>query len=160
MSANGMPSELTGAFIEVAKVSNLGQTGETETIVGETSDEIDIEPDIDRAEANKHSQRRKLSKPTYAAINLSCSALLVPGADVLEEMGVVDSNGDEVYGQAWEACRIHVYDQDGDTDPAQSFEFEQMEWNLNQIALPEDMSTIDFDGYVHGAWRRGTTPTA
>lgn len=162
MSHDPLPDELTGAFLEIAKVTDLGAAGETEEIAGSTTADVTFEPDQERAEANKHSQRRSLSKPTYNTVEMEVPHLLTPGATELETFGFVDSDGEEVYNTGWEACRIHIYDEepaDG-VDPAQSFEFEDVEWNLDSVELGEDFGTVTGTGYVHGPYRRGTTDSA
>lgn len=152
-----LPDELTGAFIEVAEVTNLGATDESETIVGNTTADVEISKDQDTASANKHSQRRSVRKRTYNRIDITFPALLVPGVAQLETLNIVDTNGEEVYGTPWEAARIHIYDQEGDSSPTQSFEFEDVEPDWDSINLPEDMGEISFSLMVHDVWRRGTT---
>ena len=160
MSAEGLPDELTGAFLEIAEVTDLGVAEETETVVGSTTADVTIENDQTRAEGNKHSQRRQLSKPTYNAVSLEVPSLLVPSGGSLEAFGVLDAQGEEQYGQTWEAARIHIYDVPPDEatgDPQASFEFEDTEWELDSIEMGEDFSEITCVGYVHGVYRRGTT---
>ncbi|GGL55161.1 hypothetical protein [Halocalculus aciditolerans] len=161
-SAGEAPSELTGAFIEIAKVTDLGATGESETVVGNTTADVSISKDQTNSETNKHSQRRSVRTKTYNTLDIEVPALLVPGASQLETMGVVDSDGEEIYGDVWDACRIHIYDKEPATasSPAQTFEFENVEWDWSEISLPEDYGEISFTGWVHGAWRRGKTATS
>lgn len=153
--AGSLPNELTGAFIEVAQVTNFGTVDEAETIVGSTTSDVSITNNQDRAETEKHSQRRRVSKPTYNDVELEVPWLLTPGAPQLEEFGIVDSNGEEQYAVAWEAARIHVYDQEGDSSPAQTFEFEDTEWDFSDLTLGSDFAEGSVTGIVHGAWRRG-----
>lgn len=163
MSAHDpLPDELTGAFLEIAKVTDLGAVGETEEIAGSTTADVTFEVDQTRAEGNKHSQRRSLSKPTYNTVTIEVPHMLTPGADELETFGFVDSEGEEVYNNGWEAARIHVYDEEpGDSvDPSQSFEFEDVEWNMDSVELGEDFGTVTGTGYVHGPYRRGTTDSS
>ena len=158
MSASGLPDELTGAFLEIAEVTDLGEAEEEETIVGNTTTDVSIEYDQERAEGNKHSQRRQLSRPTYNSVTIEVPWLLTPGAEQMETFGIVDENGEEIIGDTWEACRIHVYDTDDfSEDPGQSFEFEQVEWEIEDFELGEDFGEITMQGFVHGTWRRGTT---
>lgn len=159
MSAEELPDELTGAFLEIAKVTDLGQAGEAEEIAGSTTADVTLEPDQERAEANVHSQRRTKSKATYNMVEMEVPHLLTPGAEELETFGFVDAQGEEQYNTAWEACRIHIYDVPPDEagDPQLTVECEDVEWNLDSLELGEDFGTVTGTGIVHGPYRRGST---
>lgn len=162
MSSNGLPDELTGAFLEVAEVTSLGTAEETESVVGSTTADVSVEMDQDRAEGNKHSQRRTLSKPTYNAVSLEVPVLLTEQGQNLEAFGVQDASGNEDYGNTWEACRIHVYDAPPDEASSSgtvkaTYEFEEVEWQLDSLEFSTDFAELTLTGTVHGPYMRGQT---
>lgn len=171
MSAS--PEVLSGDFMEVYKVENVGVTGstdpaddETETLLGHTHDEITLSKDNEEVELQAHEQAATIRKRTHYSMDFDLSVFVTPGIPELETLGLVDANGDATNNPPeWECARIYVYDvepsQADSTTPQTVVELYWVAWDFDEMSFsPGDPGAVDFTAYVNGSWKNGKTPLA
>ena len=174
MSASGNPQVLSGDFMEVYQVTNVGQVestagagdGESETLLGHTHDEITLSKDNEEVELQAHEQAATIRKRTHYSMDFELSIYVTPDIPELETLGLVDANGDATNNAPeWECARIYVYDtepaQADSTTPQTVVEVYYVEWDFDELSLsPGDPGNVDFTAFVNGTWKNGKTPVA
>ena len=106
----------TGAYYEVATVSNLWEdTEEEETYIGNTHDGWESDFDYEEFDVNPSSKGITFAGSLHAAIELEFSTFYSPGFDQLEDGGLTEDteNGTQINPVSdHEALRVYVFDQD------------------------------------------------
>lgn len=160
MSANNAPIVLSGDFIEVGRVTNVGTAEETEAVVAATMGEVTFEKDQDTVEANLHEQALRVRNRTHYALDTAFTATVIPGMSQLESVGIVDANGDPTGSANWECTRFNIYENEPSdaVDPDAVFETYNVDWDFEDITLGEgDPGEMNFLGFVNGGWHVGRT---
>lgn len=154
------PIVLSGDFIEVSEVTDVGTDSETETVVAATMGEIALEKDNEAVEANLHQQALTVRNRTHYTLDTSFTATVIPGMPQLETAGIVDENGDPTGGTTWECARFNIYENeptDEDT-PDAVFEAYNVSFDFEDITLGSgDPGEINFVGFVSGGWHIGSS---
>ncbi|MFC6825667.1 hypothetical protein [Halopelagius fulvigenes] len=160
MPANNsnLKNVLSGAFIEIAVVSDIGQTSETESIVGFTMGETTISSEDTTTEFQLHESRWGQRFNEHEAVGLEFVTALAAGMPQLQTLGIVDSNGQPLARQELD-IRLHVYNDEPAMAgaPQQTFEFYRCEINFDEMALPQDGSEITFQVDANGGYHIGST---
>lgn len=147
--------KLTGAFIELHKVDDWEGT-ETETKIGETLDDVEIDGSPETAETKPHGSGRRDAKGIGDAPELSFNGLIVSTLDAWDTIGWVDSNNEVPrhhtrLGGTSPALRLKVFADEGDTTPTQEWAFEDPLFLLNNWSFPqEDFATWEATAVLEG----------
>lgn len=148
-------TELTGAFIEVVRVTDPDGTP-TKTTLSFTTDEVVLNVDEDEASTEKHSDRRRIRRRTYNEASVEVTSLIEPTLETLDETGLVDTANDgklqfDADARTWDAAFIRVYEDAEDADPALVHRYDEVEWHMpDGISHPSDFSTAGLEGWIGG----------
>lgn len=149
-------TELTGAFIELVRVTDIGTTNETKTVLSFTTDDVELTIDEEEASTNEHSRRRTVRKRTYNSAEVSISSLIEPTFETLDETGMIDTANDgklqfDEASRTWEVLLLRVFDDEADASPAQVVRANDVEWQISDgITYPSDFATIGLTGWING----------
>jgi hypothetical protein len=150
---------LSGAFIEVAIVTDLGQAGESESIVGYTKGETTVSKETTDMEVNFHESEYTQRFRQHEAITIEFMTQFVTDMPQLETLGIVDSNGDPQVSQEQDV-RLYIYAENpvDDTSAEQVIELFRTEIDWGEGTLAGDNSELPFSGYVNGGikWQKTT----
>lgn len=110
-SAPDINNVLTGDFLELYIVDNLGTTSETETPIGYTYDGIELSQDPTEVSFDPHSSRFTQRKRTNTQLEFTFTQFYVAGLAEWDAMGLINANGEFQFGtNQQEAVRVYVYD--------------------------------------------------
>lgn len=130
---------ITGAYMEIYVETDIGLKSESETLVGETHDDVELDPDVTRAEQRQHMDKRSMRKPLFEDCDLNFTGGIELDAQALKDLGLLDDSVSPpklnmfARSQA-EAIRIDVYENIDDSAT-------QQEWRIHEVEL-------EFDGFT------------
>ncbi|WP_226040842.1 hypothetical protein [Natrinema sp. DC36] len=148
-------NKLTGAFVEIVKVTDPDGTA-TKTTLSFTTDDVEMTVDEDSATADGHADRRRIRSRTYNEAAVSLSSFIEPSMETLEEIGLIDPDNDgklqfDAESRTWDACFLRVYKNEEDTDPALVHRYDEVEWHMpDGVTYPSDFATAGIEGWIHG----------
>jgi hypothetical protein len=149
-------TELSGAFLEIVKVTDPDGTASVVTL-GFTTDDVEVSVSEDEASAEGHSDRRRKRRRTYNEVELTVSSFVEPTLETLDEAGIIDSANSgalqfDTESRTWDACLIRVYEDEEDASPALIHRFDEVEWSMpDGLTYPSDFATAGLTGWVHGS---------
>lgn len=145
---------LTGAYLEIAVVS-IDDSGtepvETETVLSQTTEDVEIERDTDDADWNEHNNPRTQRRELFASVDLTFEMILTDGLQNLQDAGVLDANGRVQRNVNHDRVDIHVYENPGDSTPAATYQCENTQFKYEVTNLPLDgPGTAEVTGWING----------
>lgn len=142
---------LTGAWLEIAVVTDYGQAGESETLIGGTTEDVEIERDIDEQEWNEHMKPTTQRREGFETSGLSFEMIVTDQLQNFQDIGVIDSDGAFRRNVTHEAIYIHVYLRPSDTTPEQTYYAEDVQFILEGITFPMDSpATGEVTAWING----------
>ena len=149
---------LSGAFVEIALVTDLGDAGESETIIGYTKGETTVSREGTTMEVNFHESQYTQRFDQHESITLEFMTHFVADMPQLETMGMVDSNG-EPLGDTEQDIRLYVYPEAPDqaSSADQVIELYRVELHWGEGTLAGDNSELPCTGYVNGGYQWAET---
>lgn len=142
---------LTGAFLEIAIVTDEGTTAETEVILSQTTEDVEIERDTDDADWNEHNNPRTQRRELFASVDLNFEMILTDSLQNLQDAGLLDANGRVQRNVQHELVRIYVYENPGDAAPAATYEMYDTQFKYEVTNLPLDgPGTAEVTGWING----------
>jgi hypothetical protein len=150
---------LSGAFVEIALVTDLGQASESETIIGYTKGETTVSKETTDMEVNFHESEYTQRFRQHESITLEFTTHWIKDMPQLQTLGLVDSNG-VPQTDSEQDVRLYVYPENP-VDAAsadQVVEFYRCEIDWGDGTLSGDNSELPFTGYVNGGlqWAKTT----
>jgi hypothetical protein len=150
---------LSGAFIEVALVTDLGETSESETIIGFTKGETTVSKETTDMEVSFHESQYTQRFRQHETLTVEFMTQWVKDMPQLQTIGLVDANG-EPQTDSEQDVRLYVYPEDpNDAAGAdQVVELYRTEIDWGEGTLAGDNSELPFTGYVNGGikWQQTT----
>lgn len=145
-------TSLTGAFLDIVVVENYGDaTNETETIIGQTTDDIEIERDTEDAEWQEHGNPRMQRKELAATQDVTFSMIVTEDRQNLKDAGMLTAAGDIRRNVVHEAVRLNIFADPEDATPQTVFEMVDTQFKLENIELPiDDVSMVEVTGWIGG----------
>lgn len=146
-----MAESLSGAYAEIAVVEGYGDT-ETETVIGQTTDDIEISRDTEDAEWNEHNNKQTQRKELFESADLTFSMIVTDDQQNLMDAGIISSTDGRVQGGSQHsAVYIHIYAEDGDDTPAATYEALDVRFKFETATLPmDDIGTVETTGWING----------
>lgn len=139
-----MAEVLTGAFLEIAAVTDYDTASETETIIGQTTEDVETERDVSEIEWQEHGNARTQRREGFETATTSFSMLVTDDQQNMKDANVIDADGRTVRNQSHEAIYIHAYTNEAATDPAATYEIldaqmviQNINWPLEEAAVAE-----------------------
>ena len=148
-------TELSGAFLEIAKVDDPDGSP-TVTVLGFTTDDVEIAVDEDEASAEGHSDRRRIRRRTYNEASVTVSRFIEETVETWNETGFIDTTdqGSVQFNaslRTWDACLVRVYEEAEDASPTVVNRLDEVEWHMpDGVTYPSDMATTGMEGWIHG----------
>jgi len=150
---------LSGAFIEIALVTDLGETSETESIVGYTKGETTVGKESTDMEVNFHESQYTQRFRQHESITIEFMTQFIADMPQLETLGLVDSNG-VPQSDTEHDVRLYIYPEAPDkaSGADQVIELYRTEIDWGEGTLAGDNSELPFSGYVNGGiqWAKTT----
>ena len=150
-----MSPALTGAFLDIVVVENLDDsTNETETIIGQTTDDIEVERDTEDAEWQEHNNDVMQRKELAASQDLSFSMIITDDRQNLQDAGLLDADGAIKKNVVHEAVRLNIFNDPSDAEPSTVFELRDTQFKYETTDLPIDgVGVVEVTGWVNGDMR-------
>jgi hypothetical protein len=148
-----MVTRLTGDYIELHKITDLGSTSESETKVGETKGDVVLPTDVTEASVNEHNKKRPKTKPVRFDDAIEFEGTVTSTLQALTDLGIIDSNNvlQGFNPTEVEALRLKVFENEGDTSSSQEWDVEEVYVKRGDITFPtEDFADWTADGTVNG----------
>lgn len=150
---------LSGAFVEIALVTDLGDAGETESIVGYTTGETSVSKETTDMEVSFHESKYTQRFRQHESITIEFMTTFVKEMPQLETLGIVDSNG-VPQTDTEQDVRFYIYPEDPDAAGSadQVIELYRVEIDWGEGSLSGDNSELPFTGYCNGGiqWAKTT----
>jgi hypothetical protein len=146
-----MAEALSGAYSEIAVVEDYDGE-ETETILTQTTDDIEIERDTEDAEWNEHRNKQTQRRELFESADLSFSMIVTDDQENLQDAGLIDDDTGRIRsGTRHEAVYVHVYRDENDDDPAATYEMLDVQFKYENTNLPmDDIGTVEVTGWING----------
>lgn len=146
-----MSPALTGAFIDITVVENLGETDEQEFLINQTTDDIELERDSEDAEWQEHNVEVMQRMELATSIDLTFMMILTDDRENLETAGVINSEGRVMRNVVHEAVRVHVFAGPFDDEPSTTYQAEDTQFKIEGFEFPiDDVATVEIIGWVNG----------
>lgn len=148
---NQLSDALSGAFIEIALVTDLGEASESETIIGYTKGETTVSNEGTDMEVNFHESKWTQRFRQHESITLEFMTHFVTDMPQLQTMGLVDASG-VPQGPTEQDVRLYVYPESpADASSAdQVVELYRTEIHWGEGTLAGDNSELPCTGYCNG----------
>lgn len=155
---SNLKNALSGAFKEIAVVENIGEAGESESVVGFTMGEATVSSEDTTTEFQFDSSRWVQGFNEHEKISVEFPTSLAKDMPQLETLDIVDSNGDPK-GRVEHDLRIHIYaDEPANAGaPELTIEFYRCEINFNEMTAPQDGSEVTLQADCNGGYHVGST---
>jgi hypothetical protein len=142
---------LSGAFIEVALVTDLGDATESETIIGYTKGETTVSKETTDMEVNFHESEYTQRFRQHESITLEFMTHFIADMPQLQTMGLVDGSG-VPQTDSEQDMRLYIYPENPvDASSAdQVIELYRVELDWGEGTLAGDNSELPVQGYVNG----------
>lgn len=142
---------LTGAFLEMAVVTDYDTASETETLIGQTTEDVEIERDPSAIEWQEHSNPRTQRVEGHETADASFSMLVTDDQQNMTDAGVLDGNGRVQRNVVHEAVYFHLYERPSDTTPATTYELLDAQFVIENVAFPlEDPAMAETSVWING----------
>lgn len=142
---------LTGAWLEIAVVTDYGDTEEAETLLGATTEDVEIERDIEEIEWNEHSQPTTQRREGFETSGINFSMIVVDDMQNFQDAEVLDANGNFQRNVEHEAVYVHLYLRPSDTEPAQTYFAEEVQFVIEGVSFPMDSPGMgEMTGWING----------
>lgn len=142
---------LTGAFLEMAVVTDYDTASETETLIGQTTEDVEIERDPSAIEWQEHSNARTQRKEGFETADASFSMLVTDDQQNMKDAEVIGSDGRVQRNVTHEAVYFHLYERPSDTDPAATYEMLDGQFVIETITFPlEDPAMSEVAVWING----------
>lgn len=144
---------LQGAFLEIAVVTNYGDaTTEAETVLGQTTEDVEIERDTEDAEWQEHNDPNTKRRELHSANDLTFEAIVTDDQKNLIDAGILDATTGRVRRNVeHEAVYIHVYEHPTSDVPAATYEMLNVQFKFETMSLPLDgPGTVEITGWING----------
>lgn len=148
-----MAQALSGAYVDIAIVSNYDQTDEAETIIGQTTEDIEVERDTETAEWNEHGTKQTQREELFETSDLTFSMIITDDQQNLMDAGIVDSSTGRIQtGVQHEAVYLKVFADETASSPAAVYEMIDVQFNYQNTSLPLDgIGMVEVAGWINGA---------
>ncbi|AUV81253.1 hypothetical protein C2R22_05910 [Salinigranum rubrum] len=149
---------LSGAFVEIALVTDLGQAGESESIIGFTKGETTVSNESTDMEVNFHESEWTQRNRQHKAITIEFMTQFVKDMPQLETIGIVDSDG-VPQTDTEQDLRFYIYPEAPNKAQSadQVVELYRTEIDWGEGTLAGDNSELPFTGYCNGGYKFGKT---
>lgn len=142
-------------FVEIVVVENYGDaTTETETVLDETTEDIEVERDPDELDYNVHGNPRTQRMEGHETTTTSFEMIVTDDGGNLQDAGMLGADGEILRNVRHEAVRIKFYKTEADMDadtPARVWYGEDAQFVFETLNVPiDDISTIETSIWVHG----------
>lgn len=154
---------LSGAFVDVAIVENVGETDETETFLTRTTQDVTVSKNANTTEFEPNSSRHRESFETHSDRQIEVPLLQNADTD-LEVAGVFDDgesgDGEELFNTVHDAIRLYVFRNREDDTASQEREARRVRASLGEESYPADAATATITFTVMGEYRKAVTESA
>lgn len=151
-----MSQALSGAFVEVLVVENYGDdTTETETVLDQTTEDIEVERDPEEIDFNVHGNSRTQRIEGHETVTTSFEMIVTSDGGNLQDANMLDANGNIRRNVKHDAVRIKWYANEADMEAGNAariwygrsaqFVFETMNVPIDDISTIETSIWIDGD---------------
>lgn len=143
---------LQGAFLEIAVVTNYDAVEETETVLGQTTEDVELERDTEDAEWQEHNDPNTKRRELHSANDLTFECIVTDDQQNLIDAGILDATTGRVKQNVeHEAVYIHVYESPTDAEPTATYELLNTQFKFETMTLPLDgPGTVEITGWVNG----------
>lgn len=146
---------LSGAWVYVSVVTDMGGTSESETIVGYVHDEKTLSNEMETAEWNFSEQEATVRLRTHSARDFEFMVAVTKDLDALQTLGLVDTSGTtpELVNKNDVDLRLDVF-REKPSDPTATSDLQldcadaEVAWS--EMALPQDGSSITIPTFLNG----------
>lgn len=147
-----MAQALSGAYVEVATVTNYDQTDESETVIGQTTEDIEISRDTENAEWQEHGNKQTQRAELFETADLTFSMIVTDDQQNLIDAGIVDqSTGRVQTGVSHEAVYVKIFQDETATTPAAVYEMLDTQFNYETTNLPlNGIGMVEVTGWING----------
>ena len=146
-----MSTVLTGAFLEISVVEDYEESEEEEHIIGQTTEDVEIERDPEEIEWNEHGNPRTQRREGFESADLNVSMIVTDDRDNLETAEVLDEDGQVRRNVQHEAVYIHLYERPTDDEPATTYVCEDTQFVLENVNFPmDDPGIAEVIGWING----------
>lgn len=143
--------ELTGAFLEIAVVTDYDQAGESETLIGQTTDDVEIERDVSEIEYNIHGDPFTKRKEGFEAATATFSMIVTDTQQNMDDAEVIGADGRPLRNKEHEAVYIHAYPNAAASSPDATYEMLDAQFVMETINFPmEEAATAETAVWING----------
>lgn len=142
---------LTGAWLEIAVVTDYDTASESETLLGFTTEDIEIERDPEEIEWSEHSNPNTQRREGFETATMTFNMIVVDDVSNFQDAEVIDANGAFQRNVTHEAVYIHLYERPSDTTPAQTYYAEEVQFVIQNVSFPMDgPGQGELEGWIGG----------
>lgn len=146
---------LSGAFVRVLVVDNYGDaTLETETLIDQTTEDIDVERDPEEIDFNVHGNARTQRIEGHETVSSSFEMIVTADGGNLQDANMLDANGNIRRNVMHDAVRIKWYHSEADMEAgnaARVWYGRDAQFVFETINIPQDgVSTVETAIWVNG----------
>lgn len=150
-----MSTALTGAYAEIVIVTDYGVTGEAETILTKTTEDIEMDRDPEEIDWVEHGNPRTQRREGAEASTGSFAMIVTDDGQNLADAGMLDpTTGEILRNVIHDAVRVYLYENEADMNAgthADVWTFEEAQFVFQTLTVPiDDIATIDTEVWVHG----------
>lgn len=147
-----MATALSGAYVDIAIVTGYDTVDEAETIIGQTTEDIEIERDTDTAEWQEHGNKQTQRTELFEAADMSFSMIITDDQQNLKDAGIVDATTGRIQtGVTHEAVYVKVFTDETATTPSAVYEMLDVQFNYETTSLPLDgIGMVEVTGWING----------
>ena len=128
----------------------------TTTVLGFTTDDVELSVDEDEASAEGHASRRRIRSRTYNEAALTFSSFVEGTMETLDQLGIIDTANDGKLqftedARTADAIFLRVFDDEEDAAPELVHRFDEVEFHVpDGVTYPSDFATMGLEGWIHG----------
>lgn len=149
-----MAETLTGAFLDIAVVSNPGTVDETETLLTRTTEDVEVERDPEEIDWAEHGNARMQRREGQETTTLTFEMVMTDTQQNLIDAGILNVDGSIRRNVIHDEVRVHVYLNEADMQAgtvASTWFGQDTQFVFETMTLPtDDVSTVEVAGWVHG----------
>lgn len=142
---------LTGAFVEIAVVENYGEAGEAETVIGQTTEDIETERDVSEIEWQEHNDPSTKRREGFETATTSFSMLVTDDQQNMKDANILNASGRVQRNIQHDAVYIHAYENETQTDPSATYEMLDAQFVIQNVNWPlEEAAVAETEIWVNG----------
>lgn len=142
---------LTGAFLELAVVTDYDAAGESETIIGQTTEDVEIERDVSEIEWNEHGDPITKRREGFEAATATFSMLVTDDQQNMTDASVIGADGRPQRNIEHEAVYIHLYPNESASSPDATYELVDAQFVIETITFPlEEAAMAETAIWING----------